>query len=407
MANIEELNRQLLTVQERLDHVAAKARKTEAGDIDFSDVTIYGDVSNQAKAERFVADQKEFEQLLNRRSVLQSMAAVEEWRELQGEAKALASGPGQRADLATRIARAPAITGAKGQPGVVSSVEFTPLEFKALMSTTAGFPPEVLRSGRVEVTPTRPTLVMDLPPLVRTAQNAFKFMRESTFTNAAAETAEGGTYPEASLAFTEVTEPVQKISVILPVTDEQLADEPGMEDLVRARLAEMIRQRLDSQILNGNGTAPNLRGVRNVSGINAESQGASPDTALDAIYRGIVKVRTVGFASPDAIVINPTNLQAIRLQKTTDGQYIFGSPSGSFAVPIWGLRVVETAAVPAGKVVVGDWAGYSALAVRSNLEVQVGYSGTQFAQGIQSVRMDMRCAFVVFRPAAFTEVTLT
>jgi HK97 family phage major capsid protein len=399
--SIEAINRELLTLQERLDHVAAKAVKTESGDIDFSEVTVYGDVSNSAKAERFIADQKQFAELLNRRAVMGALAEVENWRELAEESKALISGAGSpRGDLATRLAVA-----LKSAPaGSVQGVSFAPVELKALMTTSAGYPPETLRSGRVEVTPTRPTLVMDLPPMIRTVQNAFKYVRESTFTNAAAEVAEGGAYPEASLAYTEVTEPVQKIAVHIPVTEEQLEDDPAVEDLIRARLSEMIRQRLDSQLLNGNGTAPNLRGVRNVSGINAVSQGS--DTVLDAIYRGIVACRTVGYAQPDAIVIHPTNLQAVRLAKSTDGQYLFGPPSSSLNMPIWGLRVVETSAIPAGKVVVGDWANYSALAMRSNIDIQVGYSGTGFTAGIKTVRLDLRAAFAVFRPSAFAEVTL-
>jgi HK97 family phage major capsid protein len=87
-------------------------------------------------------------------------------------------------------------------------------------------------------------------------------MEETTFTNSAAETAEGGTYPESALALTERSTPVQKITTFIPVTDEQLEDVPQIQGYLNNRLPFMVRQRLDLQILTGNGTTPNLRGLR-------------------------------------------------------------------------------------------------------------------------------------------------
>ena len=39
------------------------------------------------------------------------------------------------------------------------------------------------------------------------------------------------------------------------------------------------------------------------------------------------------------------------------------------------------------------------------VDVQIGYVGTQFAEGKRTVRADARFAFSVMRPAAFSEVT--
>lgn len=398
--SLADVNREILAVQERLDHVAAKARVVDDV-VDMSDVTVYGDVSNEAKGERFRQDQQLFRDLLAKQQTLTALVDAQGWRQLTREAKELV---GSSAPVSGDIASRLAVAVKASIVGGTQTVPVSALEMKALMTSTGGFPPEVLRSGRVELTPLRPTLVLDLPPMVRTNQNAYKFMRETTLTNTAAEIAEGTAYPEAALAYQEEAVSVQKLAVHLPVTEEQLEDETGIEDLVRARLSEMIRQRLDNQILNGNGTAPNLRGLRNVSGINAVARGT--DTVLDAIYKGIVACRTIGFAQPNAIIINPTDLQAVRLAKTTDGQYLFGPPSTTLNTPIWGLPVVETTAVPAGKVIVGDWATYSALVMRSNLDIQTGYSGTGFIQGIRTIRLDLRTAFVVFRPSAFAEITL-
>ena len=54
----------------------------------------------------------------------------------------------------------------------------------------------------------------------------------------------------------------------------------------------------------------------------------------------------------------------------------------------------------------GDFRTFSALFNRRGVNVEVSNAhASEFLDGIQRVRMDMRAAFVVYRPAAFTEVT--
>jgi HK97 family phage major capsid protein len=278
------------------------------------------------------------------------------------------------------------------------------IELKTLMTTSAGFAPEVTRTGRVVDFATRPLQVAEIIPQTTTSQAAVQYMEETTFTNAAAETAEGGTYPEAALAYTEQTSLVRKISVFLPVTDEQLEDEPRIRGVIDNRLPFMVRQRLDSQILVGNGTAPNLRGILNVAGIQTQAKGADPTP--DAVYKAMVKVMTTGQANPDTVVFNPNDWQDVRLLRTADGIYIWGNPSDAGPERIWGLRAVMAQAMTADTALVGDFGNYAELAVRRGVDVQVSNShSTYFVEGKQAIRADMRVALVVYRPAAFATVT--
>ena len=278
------------------------------------------------------------------------------------------------------------------------------IELKTLMTTTAGFPPETTRTGRLVDFATRPIQVTDLVPGTTTSQAAVVYMEETTFTNAAAEAAEGGTYAEAALALTEQSSPVRKIAVFLPVTDEQLEDEPQVRGYIDNRLPFMVRQRLDSQILVGNGTPPNLRGFLNVAGIQTQAKGADP--APDAVYKAMVKVRVTGRAMPNAIVYHPTNWQDIRLLRTADGIYIWGNPSDAGPERMWGLAVAQSDAITLGTALVGDFQNYSQLVTRRGIETQISNShSTFFIEGKQAIRADMRAVLVVYRPAAFCTVT--
>jgi HK97 family phage major capsid protein len=278
------------------------------------------------------------------------------------------------------------------------------IELKTLFQTSAGWAPETTRTGRVVDFATRPIQIVDLVPGNTTTQSAIVYMEETTFTNSAAEVAEGGTYAESALALTEQTSPVRKIGTWIPVTDEQLEDEPQARGYVNNRLPFMLRQRLDSQILVGNGTAPNLRGFLNVVGIQTQAKGSDPTP--DSVYKGMVKVRVTGRAMPDAVVFHPTNWQDVRLLRTADGIYIWGSPSEAGPVRIWGLPVVESDAITLGTALVGDYGNFTELTTRRGIDVQVSNShGTLFVEGKQAIRADVRVALVVYRPAALCTVT--
>lgn len=277
------------------------------------------------------------------------------------------------------------------------------VDLKTLMTTSAGFAPEVTRTGRLVPFATRPLQVAELIPQTQTSQSAVQYMEETTFTNAAAETAEGGTYPEAALAFTEQTSLVRKISVFLPVTDEQLEDEPRMRGIIDNRLPFMVRQRLDSQILVGNGTAPNLRGILNTVGIQTQAKGTDPTP--DAVYKAMVNVQVTGQAQPNLAVFHPNDWQDVRLLRTADGLYIWGNPSDAGPERIWGLQVALAQAITQNTALVGD-TNYLELAVRRGVDTQVSNShSTFFIEGKQAIRADMRVALVVYRPSAFSTVT--
>lgn len=275
---------------------------------------------------------------------------------------------------------------------------------KTLMTTSAGFAPESTRSGLVVPLATRPIQVIDLIPSGRTSQAAIVYMEETTFTNNAAETAEGGTYPESALALTQRTNTVSKVATWIPVTDEQLEDVPQIQSYIDGRLMFMVRQRLDSQLLVGNGTPPNLRGILNVVGIQTQARGADPGP--DAVYKAMVNVMVTGRAFPNGLIMHPTNWMGIKLLKTADGIYLWGSPADNNPDRLWGMPVALSDAITLNTAVVGDFATHSQLVIRRDVEVQVTNAhSTFFIEGKQAIRADMRCAFVVYRPAAFSTIT--
>jgi HK97 family phage major capsid protein len=286
--------------------------------------------------------------------------------------------------------------------GAGVTIKLEDLSLKTLMETTAGFAPEAVRSGLVVPAAMRPIQVLDLIPTRPTTQNADVYMEQTTNTNSAAEKAEGAAYAESVFVYTQRSQPVEKITDSIPVTDEQLEDAPQVASILNSELIFHLRQRLDLQVLVGDGSTPNLKGILDHS---TQTQAKGTDPVFDAVFKAITKVRAVGRAVPNAIVMHSSDWQDVRLARTADGEYIMGNPSTPGAASLFGLPVAISEAITENTALVGDFANFCRLSERRGVDVQVGYVGDQFKEGKRTIRADLRAAMTVTRAYAFCTVT--
>jgi len=305
----------------------------------------------------------------------------------------------------------------KGIKGVDSHAEF-----KTTLNTT-GYPPESLRApGILESALRDPDSVIGLFDQIQTNQNAYVYLEETTFTNAAAEAAEGAAMAESALAFTERTESIRKIATFLPVTDELLSDVASIQGYVNSRLSTMMKLRLDNQLMDGDGSAPNLTGVLNKSGINSFAFGSYSGELgrLGQIYQAITEIRKDAFVEADAIVMNPEDWYQIitsvtDVATTTSGAaaknplFAVAGGFGDAVTPrLWGLRVVPSTVVAAGTTLVGKFGGGDAAQVvmREGVDLAVSDSHSDFFTKNQlAIRLTMRLGFAIYRPTAFCKIT--
>ena len=311
-----------------------------------------------------------------------------------------------------------------GVKGLDSTVKFSPMGYKATLGAglSQNFPPEVLRQpGILESALRDPDAIIGLFDQIETDQNSFAYMEETTFTNAAAEQAEEATTAEATLDFTEKTASIRKIGVFLPVTEELLADVNGIQGYVNSRLGTMIKLRLDGQIMDGDGSAPNLDGLLNTSGINSFQYGSYSGELgrLGQIYQAITEIRKDAFVEPDAIIMHPSDwydiITVTDVATTTSGAaaknplFVVAGGFGDGVAPrLWGLPVVTSSAVNAGTQMVGKFGGGEAahLVMRQGLDLAVSDSHSDFfLKGKLAIRATMRVGLVVYRPTAFCKLT--
>ena len=305
----------------------------------------------------------------------------------------------------------------KGVKGVDSQAEF-----KTTLNTT-GYPPESLRApGILETALRNPDSVIGLFDQIQTNQNAYVYLEETTFTNNAGSIAESGDISsslESALAFTERTESIRKMATFLPVTDELLADVAGIQGYVNSRLSTMMKLNLDNQLINGDGSAPNLTGVLNKGGINTFDYAlpyAGELGKLGQIYQAITEIRKDAFVEPDAIVMHPSDWYDIVTSVTdvtTSGSknplFVVAGGFGADAAPrIWGLKVVPSTVIAEGTMLVGKFSGGDAAQVimREGVDLAVSDSHSDFfAKNQLAIRLTMRLGFAIYRPTAFCTIT--
>lgn len=262
--------------------------------------------------------------------------------------------------------------------------------------------------------------VADLMPSGTTSGTSIIYMKESTVTNAASSVAEGGAKPASDLNVTQVTEQYRKIATSLKISDEMLQDVPFVQSYVNGRLTLFVQIQEEAELLNGNGTAPDLTGLLNRSGLTA-AQAVGGDTRIDAIYKDIAKIQATAFLDPSGIVMHPTDWQSIRLLKDANNQYYGGGPfTGAYGVGgpnvdrlnlasgqvLWGLPVVVTTAISQGTALVGAFNTCAQVFRKGGITVEMTNSNEDdFLKNLVAVRAEERIALAVYRPAGFSKVT--
>lgn len=284
------------------------------------------------------------------------------------------------------------------------SVEIDDVDIKTLLQESSGYAPANPRGPIVVDFATRRPMVPDLIPSDPTTNQIITYMEQTTFTNNASTVDEGGLKPESADAWTERSSTVRKIACLLPVTEEQLDDVPGLQGLINRNLTLKLQQSEEDQILNGNNTGTNLLGI--LQAPNIQTQAFSANNA-DTAFMGFTKIRYTGFAEPSAVVMNPTNWQTIRLMKTSgSGEYILGNPLLDIDARLFGKPVVVTPAIALGTGLTGDFVQYAHISRKMGIRIDVSDShDTYFAYNKLAIRAEERLSFEIYRQAAFCKLT--
>ena len=232
---------------------------------------------------------------------------------------------------------------------------------------------------------------------------------EATKVRAAAMIAEGATFPESTAAWQTYTVKLKKVADILPWTDEFEYDDAFLVGELQRFLVININLIKGTQIINGDGTGNNLEGIFNVSPAYTPVAAGITDAS---IYDLIVKLREAietgqrNGVQVDFALMNITDINKYKLKKDGENNYIMPPFYDADGNRIDGVTIIEDNAVPANTMVIGD-SRYTMIYREPGLNVEIGYSGTDFEEGKKRMRVYERCLFLIrtVDRTAFLEVT--
>jgi HK97 family phage major capsid protein len=245
-----------------------------------------------------------------------------------------------------------------------------------------------------------PLTIRELFRSIPVTSNMVNSLRELSWTNDAAEVSQGAAKPESDLTFEQYNVPITTVAHWIKVSNQLLADAPAIVAYIDTRARDGLAQRIDAQLLNGNGTSPNLSGLTDSGNFTAYTA-TSDDLLVDAINRAKYALWATG-NMPDVVVVNPADWGA--MERTREGagtgQYLYGAPGTMAGDNPFGLRIVLSNNMLAGKFLVGAIDASAVLYTRQGATVEMGYVNADFTNNLVTIRVEERLGLGVERPSA-------
>lgn len=248
--------------------------------------------------------------------------------------------------------------------------------------------------------------ILDFVNTGSTGSNQIEYTREASWTNDAAETAEGAQKPESDLTFELISDPVRTIAHFIKASKQILDDAPMLASYIDSRMTHGVRNRLQLQILRGTGVSPLISGL-SASGRHTAFTPESGENSFDAISRAKYAVIAADY-QPNFVFLNPADWGAMeRLKRnSTDATYMAGEGAAlayinnGLTPVIWGLPVVPSNDVASGYFYLGDSSAFQ-LFMRQGVAIEMfEQDDTNVQKNLITIRAELRAALASFTPTA-------
>jgi len=397
-----------------------KTLRTELATLTNQAKTLYAEMESTPAEKRAADDVTKLDNLIaageSKRAELQRVEALDANDEVangsdSGERKSRDGMSPRRRSLGELVLQSDAYKNIGANPKSMPRVEIKTDEIVGVtgISNTQAYP---IRAERLADIFPKQRIGLDLLDILgsgTTNSNSIEYVKQVTRTNNAAETQELSAKPQSILDWDLVTAPVRTIATYVITSRQVLEDEPRLRGLIDDELMFMVRQRLQTQLLSGDGTGVNLTGILLTSGIQSRVHAVSgarfnaADTRHDSLRRAITDIR-LAFYQADAILLNPADGEKLELEKDTTGQYLMKAYD-PVAARVWRVPVIEHPVIAAGTALVGNYAQGAKYFTRNEVTVEAGVINDQFIKNMFTVLAEVRAALTVPYPDAFEKVT--
>lgn len=250
---------------------------------------------------------------------------------------------------------------------------------------------------------------------------SFTFMRENGIGEGdPAPVAEGGLKPQLDLDLVESTVQIETVAGWVRVTRKAMNNIPGFISFLQSRLPERLFRVEDNQILYGNGTTPNLKGILTAGNFVASTSTAA--TLAEKIIDDMARLEDSYERIATGILLRPIQyFNFFKNKASGSGEYdlpqnvIFnGGMLYISGVPVYAstaltpsVAAAGTTAATAGDYVVGDWANGAQLLIQEGMRIEFFEQDVDNVQRNKvTVRIEETVALPVYGPDYFIKGTV-
>lgn len=255
--------------------------------------------------------------------------------------------------------------------------------------------------------PDQPLQIEQLIPHIPVSVDAIEYTKEGAVTDGSKIVAEG-----EKLGETTVTNPTLhtancvNIGAYTVVTHQLLTNESALAAFIETKMQYKLKLNIENQLVNGNGTSTQLGGLLHEGNFTDKTtavQGKLPKSGATLLdFALLLKTEfEKQYIVPERLLLNPDDWTQLALLKDANGHYILGGPQLLATKNLWGLPVMTTPFVAAGKYILGNFTLGATIYDREALDFRISDSdGENFKSMLYTFRVNRRLGFAVENPLA-------
>lgn len=264
----------------------------------------------------------------------------------------------------------------------------------SLSGNTTGQIPQAFRIAGANEVPQRQVRFLNLLQQGSITSNLVEWVYQANEDGTAGSTAETAAKNQIDFDLVVASQRVEKYTAYIKVTDEMITDVDYLESLINRQLSRKLLQAVESDAYAGNGTTPNLNGVRTVSTAwAAGASAASVDNAniVDVLRVGVTQILLAEQPMPDYILMNPADVLALKQIKvsTTDKRYIDALQMIAGDMLLDGIPIIQTTLVSQDDFLIGN-SELAQMLTKEGISIEVGYDGNDFTTNFRTIRAEWR-----------------
>ena len=213
--------------------------------------------------------------------------------------------------------------------------------------------------------------------------------------------AEGAAKPEANYAGTIQTGTVKTIAAWTKMTEQMIADDANIVSFINADMQYQLNKVIDYQLVRGTGSGQ-LKGLNqsgNYTDYITGSGFTTGDTVIDLVLKVSAQMRAANINNI-TLLLNPVDWVKVLTAKNVNKDYLI---PGIVDIPtqrIWGIPVILSGSVEAGKFHMGDFFAGGKIIERSGIAVEMDREQDDFTKNLMTLRVERRMDFAVVQPKA-------